>query len=163
MAWRWKLGGSSGGPRRIGDVKSLIERAKEELRGRRNVFISFAHEDLDEVNLLRGQAKNDRSPLEFNDWSVSEPYDSDRAEYIKQRIADRIAQSSVTVVYLSDASSASRWVDWEIRKSLELGKHVLAVYKGDRPPRVSFPALEKHNIKAVRWSDLSREIESLND
>ena len=91
------MGGSSGGgPTRIGNVQSLIEQAKAELKGKRNVFISFAMEDLGEVNLLRGQAKNENSPIEFNDWSVSEPYDSERAEYIKQRISERILQSSVT-------------------------------------------------------------------
>ena len=68
--------GSGGGSRGIGDVKSLIERAKKELREReiqvrRNVFISFAYEDIKEVNLLRGQVKNEDSSIEFNDWSVT--------------------------------------------------------------------------------------------
>ena len=66
------MGGGGGGPRSIGDIESLVERAKKELRegeerGRKNVFISFAYEDIDEVNILRGQAKNDKMPIEFND------------------------------------------------------------------------------------------------
>jgi len=43
---------------------------------KRNVFISFVAEDLNEVNLLRGQARNENSDLEFSDWSLSEPFDS---------------------------------------------------------------------------------------
>lgn len=156
------MGGSSSGPRRIGDVKDLIERAKDELRGKRNVFISFAYEDLNEVNLLRGQAKNENSPLEFNDWSVSEPYDSERASYIKQRISERIAQSSVTVVYLSPHAAASKWVEWEITQSLAAGKKVLGVYSGQIKPTSSFPAISKNGITCVPWSELATTIANLN-
>jgi hypothetical protein len=70
-------GGGGGSRRTLGDLRSLEEKAKEALTpGRKNVFISFDHDDLEEVNLLRGQAKNDRNDLEFNDRSVQEPYDS---------------------------------------------------------------------------------------
>lgn len=154
------MGGSSGGgPSRIGDVKSLIERAKSELRGKRNVFISFSHDDLAEVNLLRGQAKNENSSLEFNDWSVSEPYNSERAEYIKQRISERILQSSLTVVYVTENSAQSAWVKWEIQRSLELGKQVIGVYKGAVAPRIAFPALSEHGIALVAWKDLSTQLD----
>lgn len=156
------MGGSSGGPRSIGDVKGLIERAKVELRGKRNVFISFAYEDLNEVNLLRGQAKNDNSPLEFNDWSVSEPYDSERASYIKQKISERIAQSSVTVVYMSPHAATSKWVEWEISQSLAAGKKVLGVYSGQVKPTASFPAISKNGITCVPWSELAATIANLN-
>lgn len=156
------MGGSSSGPRSIGDVKGLIERAKEELRGQRNVFISFAYEDLNEVNLLRGQAKNENSPLEFNDWSVSEPYDSERASYIKQKIGERIAQSSITVVYLSPHAAASKWVEWEINQSLAAGKKILGVYSGQLKPTYSFPAISMNGITCVPWGDLATTIANLN-
>lgn len=152
------MGGSSGGARRIGDVKGLIAKAKEELRGKRNVFISFAYEDINEVNLLRGQAKNENVPIEFNDWSVSEKYESTKAEYIKQRISDRITHSSVTVVYLSQESAKSQWVSWEINRSIELGKPVVAVYPGQSKPVVNFPALSQNSIQAVPWSELAATI-----
>ena len=72
------MGGSSGGGPSKSDLEKLEQLAKKTLRepedsGRRNVFISFAHEDLAEVNLLRGQARNEDSNLEFNDWSLREP------------------------------------------------------------------------------------------
>jgi hypothetical protein len=155
-------GSSSSGPTRIGNVQSLIDKAKAELRRKRNVFISFAHEDLNEVNLLRGQAKNENSPLEFNDWSVSEPYDSERAEYIKQRISERIAQSSVTVVYMTDSSANSRWCAWEINRSLELGKHVIGTYRGLTAPIGEFHALSSKKIRCVPWRDLASEIAKLD-
>lgn len=40
------------------------------------IFISFAKEDIHLRDLLVGQAKNDKSPFEFVDMSVKEPWDS---------------------------------------------------------------------------------------
>ena len=159
--------GGGGGPQRNGDIKSLVERAKKELRkgekqGRRNVFISFAYEDIDEVNLLRGQAKNEKLPIEFNDWSVSEPIDSRRAPYIKQKIAERIAQSSLTVAYISEKTSKSRWVKWEIEQSLKSGKRVIGVFPGKTQPRPLPEAIKQNKIKCVPWSKLSDTIENLD-
>lgn len=59
------MGGSSSGSwSRLGDVRALEEKAKAALQsGKRNVFISFATEDMDEVNLLRAQAKNEKMIL----------------------------------------------------------------------------------------------------
>lgn len=156
------MGGSSGGSGRwtsIGDMRSLEEKAKEALRqGRRNVFISFAYEDINEVNLLRGQAKNENNDLEFNDRSVHEPFDSERADYIKRRLAERINQSSTTVVYVSEHTSKSSWVQWEVEKSLELGKRVIAVYAGAHQP-ANMPAwLRDRNIVVTPWSELSSRL-----
>jgi len=159
-------GGGGGGRSTLGDVKSLMDKAKEEIRRgdegtRKNVFLSFAYEDIDEVNLLRGQAKNERSELEFNDWSVREPFDSERADYLRQRIGERISQSSVTVVYLSNSTAASRWVDWEIEESIRRGKMVVGVHKGDAAPHAVPNAIGKHKIKVVPWSQLASTLARL--
>lgn len=159
-------GGGGGGRSTLGDVKSLMDKAKEEIeRGdegaRKNVFLSFAYEDIDEVNLLRGQAKNDRSELEFNDWSVREPFDSERADYLRQKIGERISQSSVTVVYLSASAASSRWVNWEIEESIRRGKAVVGVHKGDTAPQVLPDAAGKHSIKVVPWSQLAATLARL--
>ena len=141
------------------------EMARRELRAgaapeRQNVFISFASEDLDEVNLLRGQAKNENSEIDFNDWSLKEPFDSDRAEYVKRGIRERIRQCSVTVVYVSESTAGSRWVDWEIRESIRLGKGVVAMHKGTAPPRHLPSAIADHGIAVVPWAheELGRAI-----
>jgi len=160
------MGGGGGGSRSIGDVQSLVNRAKEELRqgnipAKRNVFISFAYEDVDKVNLLRAHAKSENSPIEFNDWSVSELINSARAPYIKQKIAERIAQSSVTVVFLSDTTAKSEWVAWEIEESIKRGKHVIGVYPKDSPPRKLPDAIKRNKIKSVPWPDLAATIEKL--
>jgi hypothetical protein len=160
------MGGGGGGSRSIGNIQSLIDRAKKELsegenQGTRNVFISFAYEDIDKVNLLRAHAKNENSPIEFNDWSVSEPIDSERAPYIKQKIAERIDQSSLTVVYLSDKTSTSKWVKWEIEESIRKGKHVIGVYQGDTKPNTLPDAIAQNRITCVDWPNLANTIDKL--
>jgi hypothetical protein len=155
-------GGGGGGSGSLGDTSSLEQRAKEILKqgegGRKNVFISFAYEDLGEVNLLRGQAKNEDSSLEFNDRSVKEPYESERAEYIRQKLRERINQCSTTIVYLSKDAANSPWVKWEVEKSLELGKRVIAVHKGDHPPDVLPSVVRDKKIEILPWSKLSAEL-----
>lgn len=153
-------GGGGGGWDPLGDTKGLEEKAKAVLReGKRNVFISFAMEDQAEVNLLRAQAKNENNDLEFNDHSVREPYDSTRAEYIKSKIAERIARASVCVVYISSDTAQSRWVHWEVQKGLELGKKVVATYSGEAPPANLPSWIGQHGIKLVPWSALGPELE----
>jgi hypothetical protein len=151
------MGGSGGGlGMSLGDLAKLEQKAKEILREgaepRRNIFISFAHEDLADVNLLRGHAKTAASDLQFNDWSLREPFDSERAEYIKRGIRERIRQSSVTLVYVSAVTSLSDWVDWEIRETLRQGKRVIAMHKGPSPPTTLPSALVENGISPVQWS-----------
>ena len=160
------MGGSGGGPFLPSDVQRLEERAKQKLQEAtaqtsRHVFISFAYEDVDEVNLLRGQAKNEKVGLEFDDHSVKEAFDSKDADYIKRRIREKIDKASVTLVYLSKHSAKSPWIDWEIRESYKRGKGVIGVYKGDSPPTLIPSAIKENNGKIVKWAhaDLMHAIE----
>ena len=152
--------GGSGNGGRLGNIERLEEVAKQALeRERRNVFISFAYEDLDEVNLLRGQAKNEQTDINFIDRSLRSPFDSARADYIRDRLEDRIKQTSMTVVYLSKDTANSKWVAWEVEKSVELGKEVVAVHAGNRSPSPLPPFIQKHTIKVVPWSKLAEELD----
>lgn len=152
------MGGSGGGSRDYtpGDLAKLSGIAKGALRNaskpdKHNVFISFAHEDLVTVNALRGQANNDKMALEFSDRSLHEPFDSEKTEYIKRGITERIRQASVTICLVSDHTAQSRWVDWEIRESIRLGKGVIAVHAGDNPPGHFPTAIREFGIKVIPW------------
>ncbi len=153
------MGGGGGGGRglTLDQLKALEQRAKRSMKdpdstGKCNVFISFASEDLNDANMLRGQAKNQNSDIEFNDWSLKDPFDSEKAEYIKRGIRERIRQCSVTVVYVSDATPASKWVDWEIRESIAMGKGVVAMHKGNSPPACLPEAVTENKILIVPWN-----------
>lgn len=150
------MGGSTGGSLSSSDTKSLEERVKHHLAEAkddvsRHVFISFDHEDADEVNLLRGQAKNEKLDLQFDDHSIKEPFDSTNADYIKRNIREKIDRCSVTIVYLTEKTASSTWVNWEIEESLRRGKGVIGVYKGDDPPSRTPPAFQQNGCKAVKW------------
>ncbi|MDI1267555.1 MAG: TIR domain-containing protein [Polaromonas sp.] len=120
--------------------------------GVKHVFISFAYEDLNEINLLRGQARNENTELEFDDHSVKDAYNSANAEYIKSKIREKIDRVSVTLVYLSANAATSQWVNWEIEESARRGKGVVGVYKGDVAPSVTPSAFKKGGYGMVRWS-----------
>jgi hypothetical protein len=154
------MGGGSGGGLLGSDVRKLEDKVRQRLAEAkadtsRHIFISFDHENLDEVNLLRGQAKNDKVDLQFDDHSVKEPYDSSNADYIKRQIREKIDRCSVTMVYLTDKSASSSWVNWEIEESIKRGKSVIGVYKGDTPPANRPSAFEQNNCKAVKWEHAS--------
>ena len=163
------MGGGGGGGRGLtpDELRRLEQKARESLKagagtGKCNVFISFASEDLNEVNLLRGQAKNENSDIEFNDWSLKKPFDSQDAEYLKRGIRERIRQCSVTVVYLSADACDSKWVDWETRESIAMGKGVVAMYKGGNPPTRLPTAVIENKVPVVPWSqkELAKAIEA---
>jgi hypothetical protein len=153
------MGGGGGGGRGLtpNELHQLEQKAKQSLKasgdtGKCNVFISFASDDLGDVNMLRAQAKNDNSDIEFNDWSLKEPFDSKKADYIKRGIRERIRQCSVTVVYVSDKTADSKWVDWEIRESIAMGKGVVAMHKGDSAPARLPKAVIEYKVPVVSWN-----------
>lgn len=150
------MGGGSGGGLFNSDIKSLEDKVKQRLAEAkkdvgRHVFISFDHEDMNDVNLLRGQAKNDNLDFQFDDHSVKEPFDSVNADYIRRNIREKIDRCSVTMVYLSDKTASSKWVNWEIEESLKRGKSVIGVYKGEAPPAKTPPAFQRNGCKTVKW------------
>lgn len=150
------MGGGGGGYSfTSNELSKLHDQARSEIRqateSQRNIFISFDSADLAEVNLLRGQKENDATDLSFKDYSVKEPYNSENAEYIKRNIREQIKQSSVTLVYVSDATASSDWVNWEIRESIKLGKGVVAVHKGETPPSHLPAAIREHGCDVISW------------
>lgn len=150
------MGGGGGGGISLGDLSKLQEAAKQKLKeaaedSSPHVFISFSHDDMDDVNLFRGQAKNEKTQLQFDDHSVKEPYDSANADYIKRQIREKIDRASVTVVYVTDNTAGSKWVNWEIEESLKRGKGVIGVHKGEKPPVVLPPAMVAAKSKIVKW------------
>lgn len=160
------MGGGSGGSIPSSDLKVLEEKAKQSLKDAtadtsRHVFISFACEDEDEVNLLRGQARHDKTEIEFDDFSLKEAIKSNNDDYIKQKIRERIDRVSVTAVYLTNDSANSEWVEWEIAESLKRGKGVIGVYKGDASPAQLPMGFKKYGLKTVKWThqDIMQAIE----
>ena len=94
---------------------------------RRKIFLSFVEEDIQLVNLFRGQAKNQNNDLEFYDFSIKDPYNSENEEYIRQQIRHKLDMVSVTVCLLGKNTYRSPWVNWEIEASARKGKGLVGV------------------------------------
>ena len=112
-----------------------------------NVFLSFATEHKALVDLFRGQAKNRRSALTFRDYSIKEPI----AGAWKSHAERLIRASTATLCLVGDTTWRSEPVNWEIRKSAELGKRVLAVYL--QPGNRTGPAaLSEISVTPMPWN-----------
>ena len=120
--------------------------------GKYNVFISFCADDSHDINLLCAQFKDENSNIAFSDRSMKAPFNSKKSDHIKFGIREQIRQSSVTVVYLSEKTVGSEWVDWEIQESLAMGKDVFAVHKGDTPPKHLPEAINENSIEVLSWN-----------
>jgi hypothetical protein len=114
-------------------------------------FLSFVEEDLNLVNLFRGQARNERHDLEFADYSVKEPYNSINAEYIGRNIANQIRYATLTICLYGPTTHTSQWVDWELRKSVELGKPLMGVYLYN-DGRIKYYPSPLHGWPLVPWN-----------
>ncbi len=114
-------------------------------------FLSFVEEDLNVVNLFRGQAKNENSDLEFADYSIKEPFDSANAGYIARGVTEQIRLSNLTMCLYGPTTYTSKWVDWELRKTIELKKAVMGIcLYGDGRVRYYPAALEGKPL--VSWN-----------
>ena len=118
----------------------------------RNVFLSFVEEDLNLVNLFRGQAKNENNDLEFFDYSVKEPFDSENADYIRQKIRNLIKKVSVTLCLIGETTYKSEWVAWEIRTSAELGKGLVGVRLHSSSKDIIPQSRKDNKAEIVDWN-----------
>lgn len=117
----------------------------------RHVFLSFVEEDLKLVNLFRGQAKIENNDLEFDDFSVKVPYDSENADYIKQQIRDKISNVSVTLCLIGRSTHNSDWVNWEISASSVKEKGLVGMRLNSDSNDIIPSTLRNEDAKIVDW------------
>ena len=119
----------------------------------RNVFISHRHEDDDGLTDLKLLVE--RHGMKCRDYSITadNPNNAHSEEYIKYQIlAPRIQQAGCLVVYVSDSTRHSEWVDWEIHYAQGLGKRIVGVWaRGDRNCEIP-QALDRHGDAVVGWN-----------
>src|ERR1700730_6173536 len=94
------------------------------------VFVAFAIEDERQRDFLKGQSLNTKSPFEYVDMSVKEPYDSEW----KERVRTRIRRSDGVIAIVSKNSLSSSGEKWEIQSAQEEQKPLRGVwaYTDDR-------------------------------
>ncbi|GCA97390.1 hypothetical protein [Mycolicibacterium sp. NCC-Tsukiji] len=73
---------------------------------KKTVFIAFAIEDERQRDLLKGQSLHPRSPYEFIDMSVKEPYDTGWKDKVRTRI--RRSHGVIALVSKNSLTSVGR-------------------------------------------------------
>ncbi len=110
------------------------------------VFIAFAAEDATYRDLLRGQAKNNKSPFDFVDMSVKESWDYNWKANCRTKIkgCDGVIALLSTKTYLADGAK------WEMKCANEegipmVGVHIYKDNKGAIPSELS-------GKKVIEWT-----------
>lgn len=97
----------------------------------RRIFFSFHYErDAWRVNQVRNNwlTKPDRETAGFWDTAAWEEVKKKGAETIKHWINKQLEGTSVTVVLIGAETASGKWVQYEIKKSVEKGNGLLGVY-----------------------------------
>lgn len=95
---------------------------------KKKVFISYDYDnDKTYKNLLLAWDANDDFDFSFYDTSVDVSVDSDDAAAIKRVISARINSSPRFLCLIGKKTYKSDWIDWEIKKAIDLKKKLIAV------------------------------------
>lgn len=122
----------------------------------KRVFIAFAIEDEKYRNFLVAQAKNDKSPFEFIDMSVKQPWD----EQWKTNCRARVKGCDGAVALISKNTAYADGELWEIQCAYEENIPIMLMWINDERP--ALPALLKgKRINIWSWSNLETFIGSL--
>jgi len=111
------------------------------------IFISFAVEDKWARDYLVGQARNDSSPFEFVNMSLSEPFDAQS----KTKCRSRVKGCDGVIAMVSKNTKNATGALWEIKTAKEEFVPVRGVYTttDDRP--ATLPA-ELAGVRVVAWT-----------
>jgi len=124
-----------------------------------HICYAFDDADLEAIGHLKAQTRNDNGcDLFSNDVLSKGPFAGERSDYFRKRLQRRIENSYLTAVFLSENTASSEWVKWEVGKSLELGKRVIAIYTGDNVPCSRPEFLDRLQIRIVPWAKIGDEV-----
>lgn len=122
----------------------------------KRVFIAFAVEDKKFRDFVVGQSKLDKSPFEFVDMSVKEPWD----QKWKTNCRTRIKGCDGVVGLVSKNTAKAEGQLWEIQCAYDENKPVMLMYVNEERP--ALPSLLKDKrINVWSWDNLKNFIEKL--
>lgn len=124
---------------------------------RKKVFISFAIEDERYRNYLVKQAKLGKSPFEFVDMSVKEPY---KTEW-RKKCRTKIKRCDGMIVLLSKNTWHSSGARWEIKCGKEEGIRVVGMHIHKDSRGAIPPELKGKRIIEWTWGNLEESIRKM--
>ncbi len=96
------------------------------------VFISFEHDkDFNFVNGIRGMLGNPNVNVDFYDGSVRTPINSYNADYVKQKISEKIKNCSILLCIVGEDTHSSKWVEWEVNYARRCNKRIIFMRRKD--------------------------------
>ena len=118
----------------------------------KNIFISHIHEDDSKLTHLKDLLR--KNGINARDYSIhaDKPNNAKSEDYIKSQIlAPQIQQCSVLVVYVSEETKNSHYVNWEIEYAQKLGKRIVGVWGEDEEGCELPEALDAYRDALVGW------------
>jgi len=113
----------------------------------KRIFISFAIEDANYRTMLVGQAKNEKSPFEFVDMSVKEPW----SDSWKTRCRTKIKGCAGMIVLVSKKSLWADGQKWEVECAKEEGVPRRGIYVSNSDKPNTIPT-EFDGMRIVNWT-----------
>jgi hypothetical protein len=112
----------------------------------KRIFISFAVEDATLRDFLVGQARNDKSPFEFVDMSVKQPWDNEW----KTKCRTKIKGCDGMIAIVSKNSKSANGQIWEVKCAKEEAVPTRGIY-ADSDNKPSFLPEEFNAMRIVEW------------
>lgn len=124
------------------------------------IFISFAKEDIRYRNFLVAQARNAKTPFDFRDMSLAEPFD----EKWKTKCREKIAGCHGFIALLSNHTWRALGARWEMACAKEeLGREkILGIHVHADDKRAIPPELNGVRILEWHWDNIQRFIDRVN-
>jgi len=123
----------------------------------KRIFISFAVEDKYARDYLVGQARNEKSPFEFVDMSVKEPW----SDSWKTRCRTKIKGCNGVIALLSSNTMKATGARWEMKCAIEEGIPIRGMYVSkDDICGIPTELLGKR-VMHWTWSNIANFINSL--
>src|SRR5260370_2657052 len=119
----------------------------------KNVFVSHIHEDDEGLERLKELLAKDG--FEIRDASVTsdKPNEAADPEYIKDQIlGPRIRWASTLIVYITQDTRDSDWVNWEIEYAQKMGKRIVGVWAHGANESNLPDALDTYADAVVGWN-----------
>lgn len=121
------------------------------------VFTSFAIEDANLRTLLVGQGRNKKTPFEFVDMSVKEPWDS----AWKTSCRTKIKGCDGVIGIITNNTPKATGQLWELQCAYDEGIPVLLIYgNDDRPANLPDP-VKGRRINLWTWDNISAFLDKL--
>jgi hypothetical protein len=122
------------------------------------LFVSFAVEDKTCRDFLVGQAKNEKSPFEFVNMSVLEPWDSQW----KSNCRTRIQGCDGMIALLSKNTAKAEGALWEVKCAKEENIPLIGLYcTTDNRPHTLPTEFSGVRVFGWTWADITAFINKL--